>query len=198
MFRLAVVLFVAVVALLLALALQPSRERQLPPGDIVLEGASVVLYPQSDPEAVWRFEAPRVSYAPETGETTLLAIRDGRRDVAGETDFTVQSERLVIDRRDDLSGELVYAHLLDSGDCLTMRADGGTPVIIDQADGLFLVPQMQIEGDAWGSDNSWQRVRASFDLQTFEAGGMGTTTTNEFRVGADDGDPARSTLCDAS
>lgn len=196
MIRIALYALAVVVAALIALALLPERERQVPGVEIDLMGVTLILYPEADPGAVWRFVAPEVSYDPQRSETTLYRIEDGARSEGGEDDFLLWSERIVIDDRDDLRGDLVYAYLLDSEECLTMRGDEEEPVLIDQRRGRFEVPQMRIQGEGLGDDFVWPQVSADFDLQDFQAGGMGTTIVNEFEVDGSDSDDPRRTACD--
>jgi hypothetical protein len=195
--RTALLLFAVTIAALVILAILPERERTLPDQRILLENARVTLYPEADQQAVWRFEAPEASYDPERGESTLLRIEDGRREVGGDVDFTVASERLVINRRDDLLGELVFAYLVETGECLTMQGSPEAPVLIDQRRGMFDVPVLTITGPSWGDDTRLERMRVSFDLQQFDAGGAGTTTIAEFRVGQAD-EARRRTVCEES
>lgn len=197
MLRTAVLLFVAIVAALIAVSLLPEDEAELPDSEIQLTDASVILYPRADAQAVWRFSAPAAVYDPDEGESILYDMNDGRREVAGEVDFTVASERLTINREDDILGDLVFAHLVETGECLTMRGGEGAPVLIDQENGVFQVPVMEISGPSWGEGTRLERMRVSFDLEEFDAGGPGTTTTTVFRVGGSD-EERRSTVCERS
>ena len=79
MFRLALLALGVSVAVLVGLSLLPRRAAVTPGGAIRLTGAAVTLYPQADPEAVWRFDADRVVYEPSTQETTLQSIADAAR-----------------------------------------------------------------------------------------------------------------------
>jgi uncharacterized protein YndB with AHSA1/START domain len=193
----ALLLFAVTIAALAVLAVLPERERVLPDQRILLSDARVTLYPEADQQAVWRFEAPAASYDPERGESTLLRIEDGRREVQGEVDFTVASERLVINRRDDLLGEVIFAFLVETGECLTMQGTAENPVLIDQRRGMFDVPVLEITGPTWGNDTRLERMRVSFDLEEFDGGGAGTTTVAEFRVGQAD-EARRRTICERS
>lgn len=189
-------LFVAVITLLALLTLLPEERADLPDTAVVLHDTAVILYPQADSEAIWYFSSPHVSYDPDSGASTLQDLGDGRRTVAGETDFTLLSERLLIDRNDNLRGDLIHALLAGTGECLTMAADGETQVVVNQETGRFEVPVMQIDGPSWGSDNRWERVSASFSLESFTAGGPGTNTVNEFMVKSGNNQESRRTLCD--
>lgn len=173
-------LFGVVLLALIVLSLRPDTRPEVPESTVFLRDASVVLYPRADSEAVWHFASPEVDYSPDRGTSVLHNLSDGRRVVDGETDFTLQADELLIDQDDNLRGDLLYAHLLRTDECLTMLADGASQVLIDQSQGLFEVPLLRIEGPAWGDDNEWQRVRATFDLEEFSAGGPGTVTVNEF------------------
>lgn len=188
-------LFAAIIVLLTALALQPGQPPELPAAEVLLNEASVILYPRADEDAVWRFASPHVDYSPESGTSVLRTLSDGRRMIDGETDFTLASDELLIDSAENLLGDRITVNLLQSGECLTMLADASDQVVIEQSTGLFRVPLLHIDGPAWGTDNQWQRVEASFDLEDFSAGGPGTLTVNEFLAGSGQEDPRR-TACD--
>lgn len=192
MFRLALIGLALVVGLLIVLSLTPERLRPIPESTITLAGASVVLYPEADPEAVWTFASPAVAYEPDSRTTVLRDVQDGARTEGGEVDFTVASPELTIDRNDDLRGDRIVAFLVESEDCLIMTAAEGAPVVIDQGDGRFEVPSMSITGPTWGDGTNFPRVRASFDLTTFEAGGPGTSVVTELLTERDD---SRRTPC---
>lgn len=185
MLRAVLVIFAGVLALLLVLALQPGEPAAIPDSDMLLRDVAVSLHPRADAEAVWHFAAPAAEYSPDSGVSVLRELSDGRRTVAGETDFTVAAGELLIDSRDNLKGERLLVNLVNTGECLTMLAADDDSVVIDQAEGRFRVPLLHIAGPSWGSDNSWQKVDASFDLEEFSAGGPGTVTVNEFFAGAD-------------
>lgn len=190
-------LFAVTITVLVVLALLPERGIVLPDQQIKLANAQVTLYPQSDAQAVWRFEAPAAEYDPEEGQSVLFDIDDGHREVGGEVDFTVASEKLTINRRDDILGDLVFAYLVETGECLTMSGTASAPVLIDQRRGVFDVPVVEISGPSWGEDTRLEQMRISFDLESFEGGGPGTTTTTEFRVGQAD-ETRRRTVCETS
>src|SRR6056297_812840 len=67
----------AVLLVLPALSLGPRAERPEVREDIVVDGAVVRLFHASDPDAVWRVDAPVASYDPAARETTLTRIEDG-------------------------------------------------------------------------------------------------------------------------
>lgn len=183
--RIALLVLAAVVGLLLVVALLPDTRTPVPGSAIVLKSAQVTLYPQADPDAVWRFTAPTVEYDPERQEATLLAIEDGRRTVGGETDFTLASERVVIDRDDNLRGEAMLAHLVEDEIDLDMRAKDDRWVLIDQREGRFEVPHATMSGPDLG-ESVFEDMRISFDFTDFQAGGAGTVGYAQFVVDAPD------------
>jgi hypothetical protein len=195
--KIALLLFAVTITVLVVLSLLPERRAALPDQQIKLSDTKVTLYPQADAEAVWRFEAPRAEYDPEEGQSDPFEIDDGRREVDGEVDFTVASEQLTINRQDDILGELIFAFLVETEECLTMHGTSDSPVVIDQQEGRFRVPVMEISGPAWGDETRLERMIVSFDLTDFEGGGPGTSTVAEFRVGASE-ESRRSTVCETS
>ncbi|HEX7005407.1 MAG TPA: hypothetical protein VF168_14580 [Trueperaceae bacterium] len=194
MLRTALLVFAVFITVLVVLSLLPDRRAALPEQQIKLSDAQVTLFPQADPEAVWRFDAPRAEYDPEEGTSVLFDINEGRREVGGEVDFTVAAEKLTINREDDILGETIYAYLVESGDCLTMRGSSENPVVIDQQQGDFIVPVMEVTGPNWGDDTRIENMIVSFDLTDFDGGGPGTTTVAELRIGPAD-ESRRETVC---
>ncbi len=178
--RIALLVLVAVVVALAVIATLPGRGRSVPPGIITLSSAVVTLYPEADPQATWVFQAPLVEYDPDKHETTLLHIGDGRRLVNGTTDFTLASDRIVIDNQDDLRGEHIRAHLIAENADLDMVAKGNREVLIDQRQGRFEVPRVTLTSEEGRS--VFEDMRISFDLTQFEAGGPGTVGYGEFTV----------------
>ncbi len=181
MLRIALVVLVVVVALLLVVSLLPQRSRALPDATIDLNSVRVALYPQADAQAVWTFDAPQVRYDPDSQETTLLRLSDGRREVRGETDFTLASDRIVIDGNDNLRGDHIQAHLVAEDVDLDMVAKGDREVLINQSTGRFEVPRVTVSGEDLGR-SVFEDMRIGFDFTTFEAGGPGTVGYGEFKV----------------
>ena len=137
MLRLAFITLGVIVMALVAVALLPKGERTIPDSTIELADATVTLYPQADPEAVWNFAAPEVDYEPDTRQTTLLGIEDGKRTVDGETDFTLAADEVTIDSDDNLSGEKMLAHLVEENWDLDMEARDNRLVLINQVRGYL-------------------------------------------------------------
>lgn len=179
--RLALIALVAVVAALVVVALLPQHHRAVPEATIDLHDASVTLYPQADPKAVWAFEAPTVQYDPNREQTTLLNIQDGRREVNGKTDFTIASNRVVIDSNDNMHGEHIKAHLVSEDVNLDMVGRDGRQVLINQQRGQFEVPRVTVT-DPDHNTIVFEDMRIGFDFTTFQAGGPGTVGYGEFVV----------------
>ena len=180
MLRLTAIALALTVVGLLVVALLPQRERVVPGEVIELSGADVTLYPEADPEAVWYFDADTVDYDPAVGETTLYNVDDARRTVDSETDFTLQSEEVVIDTEDNLRGERMLVHLVEANWDLTMQAGEERQVLIDQAEGKFEVPILDYTGDGLGQNHA-ENVRMNFDLTDYEADCEGAACQNEFQ-----------------
>ena len=168
MLRLSLIALGAVVAALVVLALLPQRERVVPGEDIVLEDARVTLYPQADPEAVWYFRSQRVDYNPTSRESVLYTLEDSERVVNGETDFTLQSDEVLIDAQDNLRGEQIFVHLVDVGWDLDMQAKDDNPVLIDQQRGKFFVPVIDYGGAGIGEENHGENASMNFDFTDFQ------------------------------
>lgn len=173
MVRLALIPLGVVLAVLLLLVLTPDRRADLPSGTIDLAGATVTLFPRTDPGAIWYFEAPAAEYDPTLQEATLISLTDGRRTVGGVVDFTLESERVTIDQSENLRGELMTAHLQDDDLDLIMGARGDREVFVNQAAGRFEVPHAVMSGPDLG-ESVFEDMRISFDFNSFESGGPGT------------------------
>lgn len=193
MFRIAVAVFAVVAVGLILVARLPGARQEIPEESILLSNVELSLYPQADPAARWDFVAPEVIYDPAQRETTLVDLEAGERIEAGEVDLQLAATRVTIDAREDLRADRMFALLSGSGECLTMLGTDDLQVLVDQRQGRFVIPVLELQGEGFGGENRWQNVRTSFDLEAFEAGGAGTTTVNTFETGADD---ARRTQCD--
>lgn len=181
MVRWAALAFVVVVALLAVFALAPEKRAAVPGVAIRLERATVTLYPQADPKAVWYFATPTADYYPDRQETTLGRLEDGRRTVDGVTDFTLTAESVTIDRSDNLRSDRMHAHLLEDDIDLEMSSKGTRAVLIDQREGRFEVPRAAMSGPDLG-DSVFEDMSISFDFTEFVAGGPGTVGYAQFVV----------------
>jgi hypothetical protein len=173
------VLAVVIVALVV-LATLPDRRPELPDTTIRLFEVDLVLHPEADPGAVWFFSSPEAHVEPREETTTLQRIDDGRRTVAGETDFTLIGDQVLIDRNDDLIGARLSAHLVADGWDLDMEARGDRLVRISQRQGRFEVPHATIRGE--GLDGVYEDMFISFDFTDFQAGGPGTVGFARFEA----------------
>ena len=178
----------AIVAVLLTVSVLPQGQRVIPESTINLERVQLTLYPQADPEAVWAFAAPQVEYEPELRETTLLNIEDGSRSEAGKEDFTLSSDRAVIDSEDNLRGDAIAVHLTEEDWDLNMQAAEGNQVLISQADGVFEIPDLLLKTADDDEESQYQRARISFDLTEFTSGGEGAVGYSRFKIGESDGE----------
>ena len=181
MFRLALIALALTIVVLVSLSLLPQPDRRVPGGTIELSGAQVTLYPQADPAAIWHFAAERVDYEPEIGETTLYDIDDAERTVGGETDFTLTSPEIIIDPQENLRGNAIEVYIPDMRWTLDMQTEGGTPVVIDQAQGRFNAPRYDIVDESAQDISNGQNISMNFDLTDMRTGGEGTQNTDTFR-----------------
>ncbi|MEJ2292407.1 MAG: hypothetical protein P8Y05_11925 [Deinococcales bacterium] len=179
--RAALIALAAVLVALVVVAILPQHRRTVPDATIELHDATVALYPQADPKAVWSFRAPDVTFDPNSQDTTLLHIQDGRRVLNGKTDFTLASDRVVIDHNDNLHGEHIQAHLVSEDVNLDMVGRGGRQVLINQRRGKFEVPRVTVT-DPDKNTIVFVDMRIGFDFTTFPAGGPGTVGYGEFVV----------------
>ncbi|CAN5763743.1 hypothetical protein BH24DEI2_BH24DEI2_02990 [soil metagenome] len=175
-----------VVGGLVALALLPKSQRAVPDSTIALSDASVTLFPQADPEAVWHFASPEVDYNPDARETVLHDVEDAERTVGSATDFTLQAQEVTIDSDDNLRGEQIFVHLIEEAWDLDMQARDNRLVLINQQQGLFEVPHLSWVGD--GGEGINENMNISFDLTTFDSGGLGTVGKSVFDIGNADGE----------
>ncbi|MEM6431760.1 MAG: hypothetical protein AAF708_21165 [Deinococcota bacterium] len=164
---------------LVALTLIPRAEPSVPEATITLLAPELTLYPEADREAVWHFAAEHASYDTAIRETVLTTIYDGQRVLEGDIDFTLTSDRITIDRSDNLRSPRMDVHLLDSNWFLDMQSKDDREVFINQRQGKFEVPVLTYTGDGIGESRD-ENVRMNFDLTDFEAGGPDSIGYNRF------------------
>lgn len=181
MLRLAGAAFALVLITLLALALRPGGEPELPDPHIRLHDAQATLHPRSDSEARWTFASPEATFDPDSGDTVLTRVQDGARRVGDEVDFTLRSERLVIDRNDDIRARDMFVHLVEDELDVTMDGTEERQVLVDQSAGRFEVPHIEIRGDDFGT-STYENMRVDFDFTDFEAGGPDTIGYSELLI----------------
>ncbi len=179
MLKLALIAFTVVIGLLIALSFSPEKVKVFPNTFIELSEAKLTLYPSADPEATWSFKTQKIIYEPDTRESELIELTDGKRVVDNEVDFTLASEQITIDQADNLRGDLIYVHINNANWDLDMHAKNNRQVLIDQNIGKFEVPLLLYRGDGI-SESRDENVSMNFDLTQFEAGGPGTIGYNSF------------------
>ncbi len=185
MLRIATIVLAAVVGLLLLVSLLPKKPRVIPDSTINLQNTTLTLYPQEDPTAVWFFKSPTVEYNPDSKETTLLKVQDGKRTVDNETDFTLESEKVTIGSDDNMYGDKIVVNLIEEETTLDMQSKDGTMVLIDQTQGQFSIPKVEISGKSRGTR---ENMLISFDMEKVTSGGAGTIGITEFDIGKSDGE----------
>jgi hypothetical protein len=180
-FRIALLALALTIVVLVSLSLLPQPTRQVPGGTIALTGATVTLYPQADPEAIWHFAAENVDYEPELGETILHDIKDASRTVAHKTDFTLTSEQITIDAQENLRGDVIEVYLPDVAWTLDMRGSADSSVLIDQEQGRFNAPSYTMVDRTDEPISRGQNMSMNFDLTDMRTGGEGTKNSDSFR-----------------
>ena len=105
------------------------------------------------------------------------------RTVGGETDFTLASEQITIDAQENLRGQRINVYIPDADWTLDMRGRNGNQVLIDQQQGRFTAPFLDISGP--DIDSSAEDAGMDFDLKNFVSGGEGTQNSDSFRDRAD-------------
>jgi hypothetical protein len=183
--RTAIITLAVVVGLLLMVSLLPKKPRVIPDSTIDLQNTTLTLYPQEDPQAVWFFNSPNVEYNPDSRETTLFNVQDGKRVVEDETDFTLESEKVTIGSDDNMYGDNIFVSLIEEETNLDMQSKDGRMVFINQSQGQFEIPRVELSGDIRGIK---ENMYIGFDLRKFTAGGVGTVGITEFDIGEPDGD----------
>ncbi len=184
MLRYAFIALAAVLVLLIVLSLLPQNRAVIPDSTIDLQNAVVTLYPQQDQDAVWHFSSPTVEYNPESRDTTLYKVQDGERVENGKTDFTLESEQVTISSDDNLRGDKIIVNLLEEETTLDMQSKGDRQVLINQVEGQFEIPYVEMTGKSRGKR---ENMYIDFDLRRTRSGGVGTVGYSEFDIGESDG-----------
>ncbi|WP_261664770.1 hypothetical protein [Deinococcus sp. Marseille-Q6407] len=123
-----------------------------------LEGVSLTLYPASDPDAFWKFEADQVVNDPLSGETHLSALKDGGRWVpeqstngqpTGKTvlDAGLTADDLTIDRQDDMVTDSATIMLVKECAKVKLTGNDQQPVRVEQNVG-FSAPLAELDSPA--------------------------------------------------
>lgn len=147
----ALLLFAAVFALL------PTRSPRTETG-ATLQGVSLTLYPASDPDAFWNFEAAQVVSDPLSGETYLSDLQGGgrwlrERDAAGQPtgkpvlDARLDAEDLTIDRQDNMETSAATITLVKECAVVQLSGNAAQPVRVEQNVG-FSAPLAEVDSPA--------------------------------------------------
>ncbi|GHF95469.1 hypothetical protein GCM10017783_04220 [Deinococcus piscis] len=163
----ALLLFAAVFALL------PARSPRTETG-ATLHGVALTLYPASDPDASWQFEANQVVNDPLSGETRLSQLKDGgrwlrERDASGQlTGKTVLDARLAandltIDREDNMQTDLATITLVKECAVVKLSGNDKQPVRVDQSAG-FSAPLAEVDSPAIVGEVPDMRMSFNFEI----------------------------------
>jgi hypothetical protein len=177
--RYAFIALAFVLVLLVVLSLLPQNRAVIPDSTIDLQNAKVVLYPQQDQDAVWRFSSPTVEYNPDSRDTTLFNVQDGERVENGETDFTLESPQVTISNDDNLRGDKIVVDIANDDITVDMQSKGDTQVVIDQAQAKFIVPYVKLSGEIEGE---FENFVSDFEIRKFTSGGPGTVGYSQFEL----------------
>jgi len=177
---------ICVFAILFVISLLPKTRPAIPDEAIKLSKVSLRLYPQEDPDAIWDFKSPTVEYKPESRETVLYDIKDAARRLDDRVDFTIESDKIIIASDDNIWGERIIAHIIgnpndpDDDYFLEMEAKNGRQVLINQRQGEFEIPHLQMT--SLGSEQIYENVFTDFAIEEFRAGGAGTVGYASFEI----------------
>lgn len=143
-----------------------------------LEGVALALYPSRDADAVWRFQAERVSSNPLQGETRLTGLSDGGRwlqtrgadgQLTGEEvlDATLSAPDLTIDAQDNMLTRQARITLVRECADIDLSGSATVPVKIEQGVG-FSAPLAQIRSPFLSGHAEKLRMSFNFDLEDMD------------------------------
>lgn len=144
------------------------------------------LYPRTEREdVVWLFGAQKVVHQPESGESLLTGLEQGKRLVKGELDMTLSAKTITVDAQDNLYTDRVQLSIPRV--CATIsfgRVGEGHSVRIDQNSG-FSGPDVDYR-DAY-SVMTAKSIRSDFELKNASMPGqklrISLDPTNECKNG---------------
>lgn len=141
---------------------RPVPETGPAPAGVRLEGVNLSLYPDQDPQAVWRFTAQSVVQDPSTREARISQLEKGARYVDGKLDLTLTAPEVTIDRDDNLV--VPYATIYIPSVCWTLELGGPDQqaVQINQAQG-YRAPTVTVTGP--GIDIQATQLVSDFKLE---------------------------------
>ncbi|MBI5811492.1 MAG: hypothetical protein ACOYW9_04205 [Deinococcota bacterium] len=150
MVRYALIVLGLVLGLSVFFATRPVPKPPVPPQGVRLENVSLVLYPEQDPEAKWRFRAKEVVQDPGSRESKVKGLEEGARYVGDKLDLRLHAPEVTIDRNDNLRAPYATAEILKGCLSVDLGAPGGPPVSIDQRSG-FAAPTVRISSPTYNA-----------------------------------------------
>lgn len=157
----------------LVLALLPVSTPQAETG-AVLSGVRLTLYPASDPDAYWTFNAQKVSNDPIKGETHLAALDSGgrwllQRDAEGQLagqptlDATIKADDLTIDAQDNMTTGAAQITLVRECAAVDLTGNKQQPVRVEQNVG-FSAPLAQLDSPALTGEVKDMQMTFGFEI----------------------------------
>lgn len=144
----------------------------------ILHDVKLTLYPSSDPEAVWRFAANKVTNDPINNLTELTGLSAGKRfireknetgELTGQEtlEATLTTKKLTINEQDDLITDKAKINLIRHCATVDLVGNDQTPVKIEQGFG-FSTPLGIIDSPVLKMRLT--DLRMSFQIEIEEAG----------------------------
>ena len=162
MTRLALIALAVLIVLGLVVSVLPAPVSEAK-ADVTLEDVALELYPAADANAKWLFKAQNVTYNPETRESIVTGLEDGRRLVADQLDLTIKAPNLTIDSQDNLRTQQAEIYVVKGCWLVKLGQPTGNSVLIDQNSG-YQAPYADIRGPNLRSKGG--PLDASFDLES--------------------------------
>lgn len=150
MVRYALIVLGLVLGLSVFFATRPVPQPPVPPKGVSLENVSLVLYPEQDPQAKWRFQAKEVMQDPGNRESKVTGLEEGARYVGDKLDLRLSAPEVTIDRNDNLRAPYATAEILKGCLKVELGKPGNPPVSIDQRAG-FAAPTVRISSPTYSA-----------------------------------------------
>ena len=142
-----------------------------------LNGVSLTLYPASDPDAYWKFDADTVVNDPLSGETHLSTLKEGGRwiqelDAAGQPtgqvalDAGLAADDLTIDRQDNMVTDSATITLVRECAVVKLSGNDKQPVRVEQNTG-FSAPLAEL--DSPGVMGKVVDMQMTFDFEILKS-----------------------------
>lgn len=158
----ALVIVTLIVAAGLIVQLPAPAHGEVDGAALQLRGVDWVLYPRANPQAEWRFQAEAIEVDPQTRNSIVKGIRDGRRLVDGVTDIELASDRVVIDSQENFRMSTATIYLPEHRWTITLGRPGADSTIINQRTG-YASPFFHLSGE--NVEATGTNFRSDFDLQ---------------------------------